>query len=248
MECSNAPSLGRAQTFSQLLTFQLLTAIGIGCIASIGFSVVIDLIPPKHRGLLLSFWGLSQAGGGGIGALTGSMLGASNWRIPFGVIAAAGFGFAFLYALSYEPRRGQSEPELSKIFEAGERYGRRIHLADIRDLLAIRSNRWLIFQGFMSTIAFGAMVWLPRLMISRLEVMGYPLDTATVAGNLLAIMFQLGLYGAVIGGFLGDRWQQRNPAARAWICTFSAFVGMPFWWPHSLFPLASFICHPVPTH
>lgn len=219
---------GRSQTYTQLLIFQLITAIGIGCIASIGFSVVIDLIPPRQRGFLLSFWGLSQAGGGGFGALTGSMLGASNWRIPFGVIAMAGFCFAFLYALTYEPRRGQSEPELARIFEAGERYGRRIRLSDIRNLLSIRSNLLLIVQGLLSTVAFGSMVWLPRLMISRLEVLGYGLEVSTVAGNLLAIMFQLGLYGAVIGGIWGDWWQQRFPAARAWICTLSAFVGAPF--------------------
>lgn len=219
--------ISMATTYSQLLIYQLITAVGIGCIASIGFSVVNDLIPPRRRGLLLSFWGLSQAGGGGFGALTGSMLGASNWRMPFMVISLLGFGFAALYFLSYEPRRGQSEPELAHIFAAGERYGRRIHLSDLRMLATIRSNLWLILQGFMSTIAYGSLVWMPRLIISRLEALGYGLETATIAGNLLAILFQLGLYTAVLGGLWGDWWQQRNPAARAWICTLAAFLGMP---------------------
>ncbi|MEM7128887.1 MAG: MFS transporter [Chloroflexota bacterium] len=230
--------ISMATSYTQLLIFQLITAIGIGCIASIGFSVVNDLIPPRRRGLLLSFWGLSQAGGGGFGALTGSMLGASNWRLPFAVVSMAGFGFAFLYFLSYEPRRGQSEPELAHIFEAGERYGRRIRLSDIRQILAIRSNRWLILQGLMSTIAYGSLVWMPRLFISRLEALGYSLETATVSGNLLAVLFQLGLYGAVFGGLWGDWWQQRNPSARAWICTISALVGMPI--------LTSFFFIPLP--
>lgn len=218
---------GIAKNYNQLLIFQLLTAIGIGCIASIGFSVVTDLIPPRRRGLLMSFWGLSQASGGGLGALTGSFLGASNWRLPFAVIAGAGLAFAILYALSYEPRRGQSEPELSHIFKSGERYGRRIRVSDVRQILSIRSNIWLLLQGLMSTIAYGSLIWLPRLIISRLQALDYPLETATIAGNLLAILFQLGLYGAVIGGVIGDRWQQKYPAARAWLCTFSAFVGMP---------------------
>lgn len=75
-----------ANSYSQLFFYQLMTAVGIGCIASVGFSIVTDLIPPRRRGLLMSFWGLSQAGGGGFGALMGSMLGASNWRLPFAVI------------------------------------------------------------------------------------------------------------------------------------------------------------------
>jgi len=86
-----------ATTYRELMTYHLLTAIGIGCIASVGFSIVTDLIPPQRRGLMMSFWGLSQAGGGGFGSLLGSMLGASNWRIPFVFTAIAGFVFAMLY-------------------------------------------------------------------------------------------------------------------------------------------------------
>lgn len=86
------------------------------------------------------------------------MLGASNWRLPFAVIAIAGLLFALLYLFSYEPRRGQSELELRQIFDAGERYGRRIKLADLKFILNIRSNRWLILQVLMGTMAFGSLV------------------------------------------------------------------------------------------
>ncbi|MBV7337069.1 MFS transporter [Chloroflexi bacterium TSY] len=217
-----------ANSYSQLFFYQLMTAVGIGCIASVGFSIVTDLIPPRRRGLLMSFWGLSQAGGGGFGALMGSMLGASNWRLPFAVIAMAGLLFALLYLFSYEPRRGQSEPELKQIFDAGERYGRRIKLADLKFILNIRSNRWLILQVLMGTMAFGSLVWLPRLYIGRLQALGYALDTATVAGNLLAVLFQLGLFGAVIGGYLGDRLERRYAPARAWLGTIGNWGTMPF--------------------
>lgn len=217
-----------ADTYNELLIYHLITAVGIGCIASVGFSIVTDLILPQHRGLMMSFWGLSQAGGGGFGSLLGSMLGASNWRVPFVFTAAAGLVFAVLYFISYEPRRGQSEPELAKVFEVGERYGRRIRLADIRGILSIRSNVWIILQGFMSTIAFGALVWMPRLYIGRLQSIGYDLETATVAGNLLSLIFQSGLYAAILGGIIGDRWQHRNLAARSWLCTIGSLGSVPF--------------------
>lgn len=229
-----------ADTYSELLLYHLMTAVGIGCIASVGFSIVTDLISPQHRGLMMSFWGLSQAGGGGFGSLLGSMLGASNWRIPFVFTAGAGFVFAMLYFVSYEPRRGQSEPELAKVFEAGERYGRRIRRSDLRAILANRSNVWLILQGFMSTVAFGALVWMPRLYIGRLQSLGYDLETATVAGNLLSLIFQSGLYVAVLGGIIGDRWQRRNLAARSWLCTIGSWGCVPFLMILFLIPMPSF--------
>lgn len=233
-----------ATTYTQLMVYHLVTAIGIGCIASVGFSIVTDLIPPRRRGLLMSFWGLSQAGGGGFGSLLGSMLGASNWRIPFVFTAAAGLLFALLYFFSYEPRRGQSEPELAKVFESGERYGRRIRKSDLREILAIRSNIWLFLQGFMSTVAFGALVWMPRLYIGRLQSLGYDLEVATVAGNLLSLIFQMGLYGAILGGIWGDRWQRTNLAARSWLCTIGSWGSVPFLILLFLLPMPEFTIPP----
>lgn len=236
-----------ATTYRELMLYHLLTAIGIGCIASVGFSIVTDLIPPRRRGLMMSFWGLSQAGGGGFGSLLGSMLGASNWRIPFVFTAIAGFVFALLYFCSYEPRRGQSEPELTEVFESGERYGRRIKLSDLREILANRSNVWLILQGFMSTIAFGALVWMPRLYIGRLQSLGYNLETATVAGNLLSLIFQMGLYAAILGGIWGDRWQRTNLAARSWLCTIGSLSSVPFLILLFLVPIPEFVIPTDPT-
>lgn len=43
-------------TYLQLLIFQILTGVGLGCISSIGFSVLTDYIPHKFRGMILSLW------------------------------------------------------------------------------------------------------------------------------------------------------------------------------------------------
>ncbi len=219
---------GMAQTYSQLLLFQLITAVGIGSIVSVGFSVAADFIPPHRRGLMMSLWGLSQGGGGGGGALLGSLLGAHNWRLPFFVIAGAGLVFVILYLFTYEPQRGRAEPALSKLFASGGQYEHRIKLADIRYILGRRSNVWLILQGFTATLAFGSLIWRSRLFIARLETAGYSLETATMVGNMLSLLFETGFYFAIVGGYLGDRWQRRNPRARAWICTIGILSAIPF--------------------
>jgi MFS family permease len=217
-----------AQTYPQLLVYQLVVAVGVGSIVSVGFSVVTDFIPPHRRGLMLSIWGLFQGGGGGGGSLLGSLLGAHNWRLPFLVIAAAGFGLAVLYAFAYEPKRGGAEPALASIFAGGGRYEHRIKLSDLRDILARRSNLWLILQGFLSTLAFGALVWRPRLFIARVEAEGYGLETATMVGNMLSLLFESGFYFGLVSGHAGDRWQRSNPRARAMICTVTSLAAIPF--------------------
>lgn len=219
---------GLAQSYLQFLMFQVVTAVGIGCIASVGFSVISDLIPPARRGLALSFWGLSQGGGGGIGAMLGGFLGAYNWPLPFFTVAAAGMLFAVLYLFTFEPRRGRTELELASLFAAGKSYQHHIQGADIRLILSRRSNRWLMLQAFLATLTYGSLGWMPRLFIARVEAAGYSLETATMAGNLFSLLFQTGFYFAILGGHLGDRWQQRRPGDRALLCSLGIWASIPF--------------------
>ena len=219
---------GLSQSYLQLLIFQLITAVGIGCIASIGFSVVNDFIPPGRRGLALSFWGLSQGGGGGIGAMLGGFLGASNWPLPFFMVAAAGLLFAFFYLFTFEPKRGRTETELTSLFATGENYRYQIRWEDLRLMLFRRSNLWLMLQAFLATITYGSLVWMPRLFISRLETAGYSLETATMAGNFFSLIFQTGFYFAILAGHLGDRWQRRRPGGRALLCALGIWASIPF--------------------
>lgn len=218
-----------AESYQALFAFQMMAALGVGCIAAVAFSVVADLVSPARRGFVLSLWAISQGvlGGGG-GSLLGSTLGAYQWRLPFAVIAGAGFLFAILYLFTYEPRRGQSEPELAELFTRGESYQHRISFGDIRVILARRTNVWLLLQGLMATLAGGSLIWMPRLYIARVEALGYGLETATVVGNFLALLLQSGVYFAVLGGYLGDRWQRRSPRGRTLLCTITSISAIPF--------------------
>ena len=63
---------GRHRARRRLLAFlaaQLVAAVGLGAVGSVGFSVVSDLISPRRRGLVMSLWGLSQ----GVGTLAGTL-------------------------------------------------------------------------------------------------------------------------------------------------------------------------------
>ena len=219
---------GLAQTYHQLLLSQLLAAVGLGCVGAIGFSIASDFIPPRQRGLILSLWAIAQGFGWGTGSVVSSTLGAYLWRLPFWLIAIVGLIFTALYTFTYEPQRGQTEPELAAAFASGQGYHYRVQWGDLSQILANRSNLWLILQSFIAAINFGALIWMPRFLAAKVEAEGYSLEIATTVGSMLYLVFQAGVYVSILAGHWGDRWQQRDLRGRAIICAIGNLGMVPF--------------------
>lgn len=220
---------GFSGSFGQLFAFQVVTALGLGCIASVGFSVISDFVGPRHRGFFLSLWGLTQGIGTLAGTVVAGLLGAADWRQPFFFLAGLGFLFSFLYLLTYDPERGRSEPELARAFAQGASYEYRMQPGDWRILFRRRSNIWLIFQGLTAQFAYGSLVWLPRLFVAKVEALGYSLETATMVGSLFGAITQVGGATSILAGLLGDHWQRRNLSGRALLSAIGILGAIPFY-------------------
>lgn len=220
---------GAAGSYWTLFGAQIVASVGLGCIASVGFSVISDFIAPGRRGLVMSLWGLSQGAGTMLGSLMAGMVGASNWRLPFYLMAALGALFSVLYLFTFDPKRGRSEPELKEAFDQGLDYEYRMEARDFLPLLTKRSNLWLILQGFSAQFAFGSMIWLSRLMIAKVEAEGYSLETATVVGSLFGALFTLGGLFSILGGYLGDLWQRRDGGGRAKLAAIGILGSIPLY-------------------
>jgi MFS family permease len=208
---------------------QMVASLGLGAVGSVGYSVVSDLISPRRRGIVMSLWGLSQGAGTLTGTLLGGVLGRGDWRRPFWLLAGVGVAAALAYLFTYDTRRGQSEPALAQIFEAGGDYGYRISRADLPAILRRRTNVWLILQGLTAQVTFGSLVWLPRLLQAKAQAQGYPEDTAILIGSLFATLFQLGGVLSIIGGLVGDRLQRRTLRGRALVAAFGIIGGVPLY-------------------
>ena len=218
-----------AEDYPTFLAAQLVAAVGLGAVGSVGFSVVTDLISPRRRGLVMSFWGLSQGVGTLAGTLTGGLLGATDWRRPFLALTVVGLAATLAYLFTYDIRRGQSEPELAGAIDAGAEYDYRISRTDLPRILARRTNRWLILQGLTAQAAFGSLVWLPVLFAQRAEAQGYSSATAVVVGSVFATLFQLGGVFSIVGGLAGDALQRRTRRGRALVAAVGILAAVPFY-------------------
>jgi MFS family permease len=215
---------GLAGGYGTFLLAQVLAAVGLGAVASVSFAVISDLISPRRRGLVMSFWGLSQGVGTLAGTLIGGLLGHADWRRPFLITAAAGVIATVAYAFTYNVPRGDSQPEL-----AGVEYDERIHHDHLPVILRRRTNVWLILQGGTAQIALGSLVWLPVLFRARAEDQGYTTGTAVLVGSVFATLFQLGGALSVVGGLVGDRLQRRTPRGRALVAAAGVLAAVPFY-------------------
>jgi MFS family permease len=220
---------GLVDSFGLVLAGQLVAAVGLGAIASVGFSVVSDMVSPRRRGLALSVWGLSQGLGTAAGTIVASVLGGADWHRPFRLLAVVGAATALAYLFALDTPRGASEPELAKVFEEGGDYAHRIERGDLRRLADRRTNVWLVLQGLTAQVVFGSLVWLPRLFQAKLEAQGYTQPTAVAVGGLFATLVQIGALLSIAGGWLGDRWQRRNPRGRALLSMIGILAGIPFY-------------------
>ena len=217
-----------ATSFAVFFGWQMVVAVGLGSIASVGFSVVSDLVAPKRRGLAMSFWGLSQGIGVLVGGLLASQLGADDWRTPFLVIGVSGFVFAGLYLITFDAPRGYKEPELAVFHDQDVEYEYRIDREQARHLLAHRSNLWLILQGLTAQIAYGSLIWVTLLYQEKVAAQGYSESTATKVGGLFAAIFTVGALFSILFGHVGDRLQQRSLRGRAILSMVGILGAIPF--------------------
>ncbi|WKB37292.1 MFS transporter [Terrilactibacillus sp. S3-3] len=189
-----------------------------------GFSALTDFVPYNYRGMVLSFWGMSQGLGGIIGALLASLISTeTNWRMPFETLSIVGLVLIIFYFFVEEPRKGRMEPELQALMNNGKNYNYRIKINQLFDIISKKSNLLLFFQGFFMNIATGSLIWLPTLYISKIQALGYSSKIAIIAAAFLFGIFQLGGITSSFFGYLGDVLQRKTYKGRSLMTAFFSF-------------------------
>ncbi|MFX1294040.1 MAG: MFS transporter [Promethearchaeota archaeon] len=217
-----------AQNFVQLFILQFLSGIGLGCIASVGFSIIIDFISPQRRGLALSFWGISQGVGAGMGYMLSVIFNVQfGWNSAFLILSIITIGFIVAYLFTVEPERGATEEELQDLFKSKKSYDYRINKEDLRYILKIKTNKYLIFQGLFAYISIGGLMLLPTVFFFKITAVGVPEVPAKVIGPFLAGIFEMGYGLSFLFGWLGDRYQKKTLKGRSIVSAVAVLIGVP---------------------
>ncbi|MEA3326066.1 MAG: MFS transporter [Chloroflexota bacterium] len=218
-------AVGFTQNFGQLLVIRAISGIGLGCLMPATFSIMSDTFPPKDRGKAL---GLMEATGifgiiiatVGLGFLATPTL----WR--WGYFLLGGFSVLsgiMVWFLVKEPVRGEAEPELAgKITQQdAKQFG--LKLADVTKVLRIPTIWVAIGQGLA-----GSMPWVVMqsfLITWLVNERNIPAENATLvfAGIVFGTVFS-----NIIGGYIGDWAEQKNPRfGRTIIGQISIISGIP---------------------
>ncbi len=217
-------------SFGAFLALMLLAGLGLGCISTVGYSIITDLVPAHWRGLMLGVWGLAQ----GIGALLANVVvglqpPGADWQAPFGAMAIAGFVCSALALFALSPPKGAADSTVAALIDRGGEYDYRIKRTDLPNVLNKPTNRWLMAQGFIAQFTFGALIWITALLTARLVSEGLQLGQANSIAALLGVLLQIGGIVSLYWGWLGDRLQQRNGRARALLAAYGFWVAIPFY-------------------
>jgi predicted MFS family arabinose efflux permease len=199
---------GLVQNYSQLLLARIGVGLGEAGGSPPAHSMISDYYPPEHRGTALSFY----SSGIYVGILLGFMFGglvadAFGWRTAFLVVGLPGVVFAAIFALTVrEPLRGRWDGAEASSYKPGRQ--------ETMALLRQRKSFWYIAVGCALTayVSYGNGNFFPSFLIRN-----HGMSVGDV-GVVLALVSGLsGAVGTFLGGYLGDRYGQRDPRWYLWI-------------------------------
>jgi MFS family permease len=219
-------ALGVVASFAQMVAARVLTGLGQAAVQPVSASLLADLFAPANRGraygLFVAATAFGTAGAFGLGAATvalgerlGPAFGLAGWRA--GLILLGALGLAALVALAFavEPRRmdravgrPSTLPELARFFGANAKVLATLYVGVTFTFLA----------------PYGQLAFMPALFARKFA---WSADDLALAYGVIAVVGGAG--GAIVGGWLADRWRSRGIVGSAWLlCLSGSFLSLAF--------------------
>lgn len=214
---------GLAQDYTTLFTMRALVGVGEAGYAAVAPAVIADLFRPEVRGRKLAYFYLATPMGSALGYLVGGAVAeAYGWRSAFFVAGAPGLLFAVAALLLPEPQRGALDDPEDRQAEPGGEVTTMI--ASVRRLW--RSPGWRINTAgtTLMTFALGGLgAWMPTYLERA-----HGLSTGEAGTGFGAISVVGGLFGTLLGGWLGDRAQAKGAGGYFRVSGMGLLLGAPF--------------------
>jgi len=187
-----------AQTYEQLFSYQILTAIGYAAITPLAYSLAMDFSSPEHHAKTFGLLDVAASIGVGVGFLLSGILASFTlWNIPFVTIGT--FGLILLGALLNleEPPKGLQERELAPTFTQGRTYGFHVTGRGISLMLRKKANVLItLFNILLYVISGSISYYFIRMLVHD---HGFAPSLAT--------LFFLGIFSSQVIGTL--YWTRR---------------------------------------
>jgi MFS family permease len=209
---------GAARGYRELLAARALIGFGEAGYAAVAPAIISDLFSKDKRARMLSIFYAATPVGSALGFVVGGLVkNAYGWRHAFWVAGAPGLLFALAALATVEPARGGQDEE-----EAPDGSATAPLVARAADIA--RNARWLYVTLGSALFTFtlgGLAFWMP----TYLETSRHMANASVVFGLLTVIS---GTIGTFAGGWLGDRWHQRDRGGYVKLSGLGLLAGAPF--------------------
>jgi predicted MFS family arabinose efflux permease len=210
---------GLATNFWQLFLARVGVGVGEAGGVTPAYSLIMDFFPPHQRARALSVYSFGIPIGSALGIVFGGVIASLiDWRFAFFMVGLAGVILAPVFRMTVrEPLRGQFDRHRSDARAPG--------LKAILRILARKPSFWLLALGAScsSMMGYGLFFWLPSFFVRS-----YGLTLLNASFFFGGILLIGGLAGLWAGGWLGDRFGQKNHANYAVIPSIAFLATVPF--------------------
>jgi MFS family permease len=212
---------GLATTKTSLFIARAFVGVGEASYTAVAPTIIDDLAPPGKKGKWLSIFYAAMPIGAALGYLVGGAVEKSyGWHAAFFVAGAPGLALAFLCLLVQEPER-KTKPARESV------------IASARALFPFPIYRRAVLGYAAFTFAMGGFAyWAPYFLEKAHQI---PLDVANKNFGVIAVV--TGVIGALLGGWIGDRYAAKNHGAKTAddnaslgylrVCAWTTLIGAP---------------------
>lgn len=176
----------------------------------------------ENRGIVMAWWGTNYVLGGFLATAFATWAVAEHslwpqlgWARGFFFPAMLLLAIALLFLTSIQDTPAQMPSRLGRLQDQVAAVSDRTSWADVKALLC-KPSLWTIGISyfFLELCRYGLMFWLPYYMVRQLR---YGVETA---GYLSSLYELVGIVGALLAGYISDRFNQsrRAPVSAVMLC------------------------------
>ncbi len=206
---------GFAASYRMLLATRTLVGVGEASFGTVSPGLLSDYFPRERRGRMLSLFFLAIPVGSALGYILGGQLGqAFGWQTAFFLVGLPGLFLALPLYFLKDPRQSSFEADSLT------------HEPIVPQLHRFWLNRTYVHATLSMaamTFALGGLAqWAPSFLQRS-----FGLEVArcnTIFGMITVVS---GIIGTLAGGWLGDRFQRRNPTGYLYVSATGFLLGAP---------------------